>query len=95
MTDRLVAKLLADPLCWTQGVMARDRWGDEVPPCHSSAVRWCILGAVEKCYSDFADAEAARSALARRLSGQGMSVGFFNDSHTHAEVLALVRSAGC
>jgi hypothetical protein len=45
-----VHELLSDESKWTKGEYARDKDGK---PCHSrsqEAVKWCVLGAVNKCY---------------------------------------------
>jgi len=100
-----VYALLEDPRRWTQEFFARTAYGDGIDDdfdcneegeslsddeqaCHHEAVCWCLYGAAYKCgiYND--------GAYARALGmNEGHEVANFNDSHTHAEVLSLLRSA--
>jgi hypothetical protein len=93
-----VYALIEKPENWTQGVYARDAVGepvrneddDEQVALRDTAACWCIWGAAYKC------------GLTRRDDPDFVgALGFvqindpndFNDSHTHAEVLALLQSA--
>lgn len=91
MTYRTVAELLADESRWTQGQSARDASGEWVPPKHESAIRWCVLGAIDNIYGHADYWEKVR-LLSDTIEAD--SVHHFNDTHTHAEVLAKVREAG-
>ncbi len=97
-----VYKLIEKPENWTQGHYALDAAGqpilnddgDEIESenvaLNDNAACWCIWGAAYKC------------GITRRDDDDFVAVlGFtdvcqpndFNDSHTHAEVLALLQSA--
>lgn len=93
-----VKELLADPNAWTQGAMARGADGGAVTPVGSSSVpacKWCLLGAVAKCYHDrpILGGQVIRAIhqAISKLDGAGSLV-MWNDApgRTHAEVLALV-----
>lgn len=97
-----VYALIEDPKRWAQGYYALD--ADGAPICDEDgdeiedqsvavderAACWCIWGAAYKC------------GIRSQFDGQFVeALGFqtvfepndFNDQHTHAEVLALLRSA--
>lgn len=94
-TLRNVRELLSDPDRWTRGSAARTADESETHPRSRNAVAWCLVGAAEYCATDRLSYWGARSALfeeiARRTPGAGIPR--FNDSATHAEVLAVVEAA--
>lgn len=45
-----VQELLDDPSKWTKGALARDIDGEGLEADNSSAVCWCLIGAIQKCY---------------------------------------------
>ena len=78
---------IADPSSWTQGSAARDHKGVERAPDDDDATCWCAWGA---CWI----ASKHNGALEELGEAMGtMSIGEFNDSHTHAEVLAAFDKA--
>jgi hypothetical protein len=97
-----VYKLIEKPENWTQEYYARDSAGQpvcdedgdeiesECSALSAAATCWCIWGAAYKC-----------GIIKRNDSDFVAALGFtdscephtFNDSHTHAEVLALLKSA--
>ena len=100
-----VYRLIEDEKRWTQGAFARndhsvaidldydcndegESLADEECATHADAICWCLYGAAYKCgiSNDFAIAQS----LAMRIPVEVIT---FNDSHTHAEVLALLTSA--
>jgi hypothetical protein len=88
--------LIENPEAWTQGASAQDSAGLPVPPESPQACRWCILGAIDKAsnydYNRWLEAtRQIRDVL--RGKATSISIAAFNDSHTHAEVLALLRKA--
>ena len=58
-------ELLIDKTVWIQGWSARDKDGKNVPPNSAGAIRFCMLGAIEKCYN--ADALAMKAKLAEHI----------------------------
>lgn len=81
---------IADPEHWTQGVVARGKSGRSVRPRGKAACKWCAVGAVVKEVSYFSAQTRCISALSAVC---GTLLGTFNDTHTHAEVLALFDAA--
>lgn len=79
-------KLIEKPKSWTRGEYARDCNGDPVDFTSSTAACWCSSGALHVVGGD---------PLARRLLYEtvGGSLVYFNDNHTHAEVLAAFDAA--
>jgi hypothetical protein len=89
-----VYRLIEKPENWTQGAYARsangalDRHGDDEWVAEDAAAcQWCLLGAGIKCGIDVGDMYDKLFPLAREAPHE------FNDNHTHAEVLALLKSA--
>ncbi len=78
---------------WTKGATARDFSGDMVCAFESEAVCWCAQGAIARGRRDIGmTAEASDRALAFLASKIGNVPGF-NDSSTHAEVIAAFDTA--
>lgn len=94
-----VRELISDPKRWTQGVYARRIKDDpifhhSVTPQSKDATCWCMLGAVIKvCSSDSVSFETdVTKTIESLMPTQFGGIAKFNDSHTHAEVLALLDS---
>ncbi len=83
-------ELISAPERWTQETSARTPDGRRCGALNANAVCWCSTGATLMFDPDnlghFAD-----SALGWQLMSDGYNDGVerFNDTHTHAEVLAL------
>lgn len=45
-----IGELLYDENRWTQNAVARNKDGRTVDSLDESAVRWCLNGAIRKCY---------------------------------------------
>ena len=92
-TLKAARQLISDPAKWTQGVQARDEHGEQVPHSDRAAYCFCIMGAVNRVKPLWKklDALLALSKITRR--DFAASVPEFNDTHTHAEVLALFDAA--
>ena len=93
MTTReilIAARALIDtPEKWTQFESARNINGVGCHPRSPDAVCFCTLGAIDRaCQDDLNDYKALQTLQ----SIVGM-VANFNDSHTHAEVLAAFDEA--
>lgn len=97
---------ITDPKHWTMLVTARDAAGFRRPPTSPEAVCWCAIGAiVAELYikhppvnvSCFLTPKAVRvrntvvSVLTRSMGDD--TIGDFNDTHTHEEVLAAFDRA--
>lgn len=86
------------PEKWTQGAFGRNADGDYLGLCDPSACRWCVAGAVCEVAESSPLEDAAIAVLAELVpkpppTAMDGSVAHFNDTHTHAEVLALLDRA--
>jgi len=81
-------QLLEDPKHWTQGELAEDKKGRPVDPDSPDAVCWCIIGACRKLYT-----RNERHPLYNKLRQNipVASIVQWNDSNTHATVLAKLK----
>ena len=78
-------KLIEKPENWTQGELARDEGGTS---CHPErGVRWCAEGAIQKATGDYYYYD-----IMKAITGD-FALYKFNDTHTHAEVLAAFTRA--
>jgi hypothetical protein len=93
--------LLEPPEAWVQGALAVDCDGHHCPPDDPTACRWCVVGALKKCYGPDsfliieplkADLEQNRALVLESLSYHNI-VAYWNDSpeRTHADVVALLK----
>lgn len=97
---RTVAQVLREakaviptPAQWTRKVAARDSRGNRVTPRNERAVRWCAMGAIEKVAPGDGLAALEWAAIRALRPHMDDEVPTFNDSHTHAEVLAAFDAA--
>lgn len=95
-----VKELLADKNRWTQNVYARDAFDTSCGPLEERAICFCIIGAIKRCYGDKESLEkhlaGVNPVLARIKEhliekGLGKDIAYFNDTHTHEEVLAVLE----
>ena len=99
-------ELLSRREAWTRGVIARNASGQGVPPLDPSAVSWCIVGALVKCYNlktqDYYMALSKLDTLLANRGGQGLtkfdqSPGMytisFNENVVYEDVIALLNEA--
>ncbi len=87
-----VRDLLADPERWTQGALARDAHGLSTLGITSESTCFCLMGALYKLHPYGGDAFfnlEQHLAHSPALDGDS-SYAHYNDTHTHAEVLALL-----
>ena len=79
------------PEHWTQGVLSRDANGTPsfYAAAHTKAVCWCASGAIFSAAGE-SDPLDALDAFRSMING---SIPQFNDTHTHAEVLAAFDKA--
>lgn len=80
-------KLIEKPGQWTQNALARDVNGKDVDPLSSDAVRYCSLGAIDNI--DLGEAGNGAHRALSITAGVGDIFAVYNDSHNHAEVLAV------
>jgi len=89
---RQIRDLLADPKRWTQEYCGRTASGDPITVPSPEATCFCLMGAIFQTQG----CETGRTVnkLEDHLNEspllEGVSYVRFNDTHTHAEVLALL-----
>lgn len=93
MSNTPVLDLLSDIGNWTQEDFARDKEGEFVSPGSDTAVCWCLLGAVRKCYPDAQEQDRAVTRLRSALPPEAVSIPDFNDTVTHEQILELLQKA--
>jgi hypothetical protein len=89
--------LVRNPETWTQGDWARNAEGEYVYADDPGAVCWCSSGAVLRameagCFSPNGPDMAVINALCADVGD--WKIAHFNDTHTHAEVVAAWERAG-
>lgn len=90
---------ISEPEHWTQGRSARNAAGQAVGHNSPDAVAYCALGALAWAANWTVGRDPRSLTLydqaAKALKGKetNLLIGHFNDSHTHAEVLALFDRA--
>jgi hypothetical protein len=91
---RKARSIIEKPENWTQGTFARDESGNAVNPRASAAVCYCSRGALNHVTGgDGVYDGEAYDVLLSLLSDDYLGVADFNDTNTHAEVLALFDRA--
>lgn len=86
--------LIGDPSRWTTGACARDEYGHEVDIDSPRAVSFCLLGGMAKVVEKNDDGDEYGQAISQIQSIVGMfGISVYNDSHTHAENMALLDTA--
>jgi hypothetical protein len=95
-----VRQLLADNHSWTKHTSARDSRGNRCKPEDSTAVCWCMSGALNKvvgynaagadpmAYNKAGKVYWAAHSLFNNINGESMVT--FNDTRNHAEVLGAL-----
>ena len=79
---------IESPERWTRGCLARDEFGDEVPPNLSVARKWCLVGACD----DIRALEILEDVLEEE--GEEPPAAFNDDPRTtHDDILALFDRA--
>jgi hypothetical protein len=77
---------------WTQKQNARNVDGYRVSVDDSTAVCWCSNGAILRYVSGNGDYRIVRRALAQTAKEEYFHQ--YNDTHTHAEVMAMWEETG-
>lgn len=89
--------LIEKPENWTTGAYVRNAGGSELDTLlHEDAARYCASGAITRALYEGGDfdieyEDSVCDIVARAMEGD--SIPAFNDSHTHAEVLAAFDKA--
>lgn len=86
-------ELITEPLAWTQGFFARDKNGWKRMPMDAEACSFCGLGAVIRAAGNDCDLRFRAEQFLYAAAGAGVSISWFNDTKTHAEVLDLFDRA--
>lgn len=92
---RKARELISKPEHWTRHKYARDVRGLPAPVHDEAAFCFCALGALRKVNNKHSDFCRPATVLASALPESITSVSVFNDTRTHAEVLALFDKAIC
>ena len=93
-TLRAARALISAPERWVQGVYARTEAGGKLHNgWETGAVRWCALGAIEHVTRRFVTAPIDDALLRGAGLERDADIYDYNDSHTHAEVLAMFDRA--
>ena len=82
--------VLCDPRRHTQGAMARDEEGNECSTKGWRAVRWCVAGIADSVALNAQQAIDAFGYFVNPAEVGAVATVDFNDTHTHAEVLAAL-----
>jgi hypothetical protein len=93
---RRAREIISDPVKWTQGSFARDKYGNTIEPISPYACRWCALGAIARAAKDLDVRPGDGAAAVDRLYdiSDGMrTVVSINDNAGHAAILALFDKA--
>lgn len=85
-----VRDLLTDESKWTKGVFASTANGRRAAFCESDAVRFCLLGAITRCYP-YTERHVAIDRVASQLSGRGIAEWNDDKNTTFADVRSLVE----
>ena len=92
---RKACSLLGSELRWTSGAWARDARDSRCSPLSRDAVRWCAVGALQKCAHDLlGDERSAREladCIARRLVPGPGGLVFVNERGGYAVVSKVMR----
>lgn len=91
-TLKAARDLISDPARWTQGWLARDASKNVSYIGAENAACWCSMGALFHVDGPYRpNSDLAIKLLSAAIGGK--SVVRYNDTHTHAEVLALFDAA--
>lgn len=93
---RKALELISDEARWTKGESARNAEGQRCRPSEGAAVCWCSSGAIDH-FRQWKAGDLVRNALNVGLPDANeelVPLAHFNDTHTHAEVIAHWRATG-
>ena len=92
-TLKAARQLITDPAKWTQGTLARTKFQNTCQVQSKYAECFCAWGAVHRVSNGVENPEVDTTLQGVCSKTSGMYVAAFNDTHTHAEVLALFDAA--
>lgn len=79
---------------WTQGAYGRQADGTLISFTDPRACRFCTMGALFRASAEDMDGfDGANRALSQAIGTRSIGIVAFNDSHTHAEVMAMFDKA--
>jgi len=84
-------KELLNENTWTKGWYARDAQGNDVNYSSDNAVKWCLVGAIGKCYQDWEVKEAIFKKVVSVLGG--VNYVSFNDGASWPEMHEFLEKA--
>ncbi len=87
-----LAELFDSPARKTSAVLARNAEDLPVDPLSESAVCWCILGGLRRCYPNIGDYYAACDRVVAVIGSH--CIGKWNDSASWEEVREAITKAG-
>jgi hypothetical protein len=88
-TLKAARDLISDPARWTQGTYARNEIGARTRDFEDASVSFSALGALRRVHMP----PSAVALLVKQLPEGIENIDAFNDTHTHAEVIALFDAA--
>ncbi len=88
------SELLHHSSHWTKGVYARDYMDTQVNPNSPHACKWCMAGAIHKCFDD--NILMIRDAFNKLSKVLKVSTDSFNDNPetTHKMVIEKLKEVG-
>ena len=86
------SELLADSNRWCKGEVAVNELGLGINPKSDEAVKWCLVGAANKCIPDFNE---FCKLIEKICEITKQNVPYFNDNPetTHEQMLEVLRKA--
>lgn len=82
--------LISTPMTWCQGAEAQNMHYDDVEAYSPEACRWCSIGALHKIGASDEAYQMLNDVISDRSTDTFWK---FNDTHTHAEVMAALDDA--
>lgn len=81
-----IRELLSDETKWCKNDVAQDKDGSAISATSDDACKWCLVGAIDKCYTD-----STEDIWLKIYKYLNMSIGKFNDSHNFEDIKNLVE----
>ena len=81
-------ELLNSAETWTKGAYARDVYGDCVTIYSADAVRWCVIGAIAKCYNPESQLHMKAESLLSKVVGSPTT---WNDASDYQTVYNTLK----
>jgi len=86
-------QLLKNPKKWTQGTFAKNKKGEVVNLKDKQAYSFCVLGAIQTCYSNWKEKDDILKLLRYHIKGLYFEVAEWNDHEktTHEQLLKVLK----